>query len=811
VLASVVLVAALVLLVGRWTAALYTDYLWYASLGAADVWRAKMATSAVLTAVSFLAAGLFAFLNLYAVRQSVVSLVLPRRIANIEIGEEVTNRRLMTAVVLMSIVAGAILTFPTDRWDVALLSRIGIPFAEGDPYFKADLGFFVYWLPFETAVHVWAVVVLASVTLLVVILYALTPSLRWDRGTLHVSAYVRRHFTILGAVLLLVLAWSYRLAIYRQLMEGTGTAGVFSSVDQKLLVPMLLLSLITLCAAVVVAWAGWTGQMRIAFGAVTTILLLSLLNRTVTPLVIRRMSDADRRSVSEKQYVATRLTYTQRAFAVDRMQPETSLVGFATPADAAARLAIWDGPTLARASEKLRHVHVVSDVIAWQATSAGIGALLVERSNEGAPDGRDVWGVGRFDPSTADEHGFPLRAPGTPVIGDELLLGEPAVYDSAPGYGVLSDSLRQLAGVEMVSTRSRLMHAWSLQNFRLLFGELPANRPVMVQHRDVRDRVDALVPFLVQGSEVVPLVADDSLYWVIELYAASDSYPLAQRFTVLGEERNYFQHAATAIVHAASGRVKLVIRQDPDPVARSWATYFPKLFKQQASLSSAIRAALPPITDGARAQALAYAVAGFRGDTLETRHFAVPDGADSAAAHEPVHAMIPSLSGVSSLWPLLDSTERVRGVVAASGGAMRATSWLPIAGDGIRWGAVLDRLRSADTTQRETGSIRLTVRVVPVGGRPFYVQPTFQWRPGATPSLQHVAALAGDSVHTAPTLAAAFGPSTKPQNGDHPGPPTPLRADSLYRVMKDALAKGDWAAFGKAFDALGISLRAVRP
>ena len=34
------------------------------------------------------------------------------------------------------------------------------------------------------------------------------------------------------------------------------------------------------------------------------------------------------------------------------------------------------------------------------------------------------------------------------VNGHDLVVGEPAVYDSAPSYSVLSDSLRQLAGVE---------------------------------------------------------------------------------------------------------------------------------------------------------------------------------------------------------------------------------------------------------------------------------------------------------------------------------------------------------------------------
>ena len=39
-------------------------------------------------------------------------------------------------------------------------------------------------------------------TVVVIFFYALTPSLRWDRGTLYVSHYVRRHLAALGAVLL---------------------------------------------------------------------------------------------------------------------------------------------------------------------------------------------------------------------------------------------------------------------------------------------------------------------------------------------------------------------------------------------------------------------------------------------------------------------------------------------------------------------------------------------------------------------------------------------------------------------------------
>ena len=813
VLAGAVIVTALVLLLGRWGAALYTDYQWYASLNALEVWRAKAATTAVIILASFSVASLFAFVNLYAVRQSVVSLVLPRRMANIEIGEEVPGRYLVATVFALSACVGALLTFPIDHWPMALLARVGHAFGETEPYFGEDLGFFVYWLPFENAMHLWAIVLLVAVTVLVITLYALTPSLRWERGTLYVSAYVRRHFTMLGAVLLLVLAWSYRLSMYRLLAAGSGTAGLFTIVDHRVIVPAtLLLSVVTMCAAVVVGWAGWTGQLRLAFAAVSVVLLLSLVTRIVAPLVLGQSTDPSTRVAQDRQYFATRLGFTRRAFAVDRMRAESLGTGFTNSAEVSSRLAMWDGATLARADERLRRTRAIGNAAAWQATPAGILASLVERNSESASDARDAWTVARFDPTAAEDRGLPLRATGLPFAADELLMSEPAVYDSAPAYSVLSDSLRQLAGVEMVSTHSRLMYAWSLQNFRLLFGDLPPNRPLMVQRRDVRDRVRALAPFFVQGSEVVPVLAGDTLYWVLELYAASPEYPLSQRFTVLGEERGYFHHAATALVHAPSGRVRLLLDPTPDPVTVSWVAQFPRLFRSTSVLAPGLRALLPPLTDGARAQALAFAVAGFRGDSLEVRHFATLDGADSAAAREPTHVVFPSLNGVASAWPLLDSTERVRGVVAAIGGVTRSTTWLPLASDGHRWGAVVDQLRMSDTVAHESGIARAPLRVVPLNGRPLYVQPTFQMRPGSTPVLTRVTAFMGDSVHVGRTLAEALGTTPRdrpPQAGA--APDMRLRADSLYRLMREALGRGDWAAFGHAFDALGQALRVKTP
>src|SRR5215471_18551038 len=107
--------AAVLLIAGRSLAGVYCDYLWYDALGASALWRTRMGAVAALRVGSALAGSLFAFANLYAVRQSVVSLVFPRRLANLEIGEEVPGRYLMAAAAGLAVVLGALLTISSDN------------------------------------------------------------------------------------------------------------------------------------------------------------------------------------------------------------------------------------------------------------------------------------------------------------------------------------------------------------------------------------------------------------------------------------------------------------------------------------------------------------------------------------------------------------------------------------------------------------------------------------------------------------------------------------------------------------------------
>ncbi|MGH7719154.1 MAG: UPF0182 family protein, partial [Gemmatimonadaceae bacterium] len=348
------LAVALVLLLGRAIASLYVDYRVYAAIGAASLWQAKATISAVLRLFSGVVAGAFVFANLFAVRNSVVSLVLPRRVANIEIGEEVPGRYMVGAAATISLLLGAFLTLDGDEWTTFALARIGTPFHEADPYFQTDLGFFVYWLPLERAVYVWSLIVVLVVAAVVVFLYALTPSLRWERGSLYVSNYVRRHFAVLGSLLLLILAWSYRLDTFQVLLHGSGEGGAFSYADHRANIPVYgWLSILTLVAAFVVLWFGFTGQVRVALGAVGAVLLLSFGLRQGGPPLVRRLASTADPVARERPYLATRADYTRRAYAIDRVQRGDSALAFHSLAELSRGVSVWDPEALARSLTRL--------------------------------------------------------------------------------------------------------------------------------------------------------------------------------------------------------------------------------------------------------------------------------------------------------------------------------------------------------------------------------------------------------------------------------------------------------------------------
>lgn len=310
-----VVIAAAVLVGGRALSTFYADYSWYRAMGATLLWNERAGDSFLIYGLGFLIAVAVAHVNLSALARSIGTLTLPRRLANVEFGEAVPRKYLDRFAFVLSVAIAGAVTPALPSWTSLALARLGISFRESDPYFQHDLAFYTAWLPFEQSIYSWAMLLIVGVSLVVVALYSLTPGLRWERAGIRMTTRVRRHLSVLAALLLLITMWSYRLESYDLMIRGGGEGGVFSYVDHQWLLPgLLLLWIATAAAAITVLLSGWTGQLRTSFVAVTVIVVLSIAVQEIVPVVVRRFTPKELQALRENPYVTTMAEFTRRAY-----------------------------------------------------------------------------------------------------------------------------------------------------------------------------------------------------------------------------------------------------------------------------------------------------------------------------------------------------------------------------------------------------------------------------------------------------------------------------------------------------------------
>ena len=813
-LMALVATLALLLVAGRIIAGIFAEWTWYAAMGALPLYQSKLAHQVALRGSAALIAFTFAFANLYTVRKSIVSLVLPRRLGNIELGEAVESRLLTLAVLALSVLLAILLTLPDFSWTSLALARNAVPFNELDPYLDHDFGFYVYHLPFERSVYLWAVVSMLLVSLVVIALYVLTPSLRLERGRLYISAYVRRHFAALAAICLGLVAWSYRLQLFTLVSNGSGVNGTFTAFDHRIAIPLLTsLALGALVATVVVFWAGWHGYTRIAATILTALIVAGPAGLSVLPrLAAWSSSDAEVRS-RERPYLATRILFTRRAYGLDRIvSADSAHMTLPLRESLALGTSSWDPAVLIRAAEIDRH-GFTGVATAWDGTSGTLAATVVLRPSDGA--GR--WGHAMTDVSSADERGRVLAHPTASFDPAKRLdpEGYPVWIEKSPSavFALIADSSGSIAAPPFSSWWQRLGHAWHLQNPRLLTAEPPSPRPRLMLHREVRERLDALVPFFVQGPALQAVAAGDSLYWLVDLFVATDAYPLSEPLLFAGESTHYLQLAATAVVQAQTGRVHIVPRSRPDPIARSWMRRYPWLFTSRALLPSTLNALWPPHVDWAAMQAEALVHTGFHGDTINPKRIAhTSESFNDAGADIPLLFLNQGDSGALA-WSqaLLDSDERIIGALVARGGEVPRTEWHRVSGT-TSWRAVLEQLLAAAGAAGYDHGVargrRGTVQVLLSRTGVIYAQSFYDWPADGPPSLTGVVLYDGKNTASGATLAQALGvirPATAVGTEAFRA-----RVNALYTDMSNAMRRGDWIAFADAYTSLGRLLRAAR-
>ncbi|MGB3493082.1 MAG: UPF0182 family protein [Elainellaceae cyanobacterium] len=171
-------------------------------------------------------------------------------------------------------------------------------------------------------------------------------------------------------------------------------------------------------------------------------------------------------------------------------------------------------------------------------------------------------------------------------------------------------------GLEIGSYWKRLLFAYHLRDWRMLLSVDFRPESRLLYRRNIRDRVQAIAPFLRYDTDPYLVVADISqepdlavesadpnqpihslqanltetppnyLYWVIDGYTTTSRYPYSDP---LSNDFNYIRNSVKVVVDAYNGTMVFYVADDTDPIIQSWSKIFPNMFQPLDAMPATLR------------------------------------------------------------------------------------------------------------------------------------------------------------------------------------------------------------------------------
>lgn len=209
----------------------------------------------------------------------------------------------------------------TAGWETFLLWRNQVPFAPPgsapvvDPVFGRDIGFFLFELPFLRLVQSIANGLILGSLVLAAGRYLLAAL----RDGLELATPIRVHLAILAALFLVSIAAGYQLDKFELAYSQHGVAAGVSYTDQAArFLALDVLSIIAAIAAAFLVGGAATGLGWPLAGAVAVWLAASVLLGGIYPELVQRFVVAPSPFANEQPYIANNIAMTRLAYGLDR-------------------------------------------------------------------------------------------------------------------------------------------------------------------------------------------------------------------------------------------------------------------------------------------------------------------------------------------------------------------------------------------------------------------------------------------------------------------------------------------------------------
>jgi uncharacterized membrane protein (UPF0182 family) len=146
------------------------------------------------------------------------------------------------------------------------------------------------------------------------------------------------------------------------------------------------------------------------------------------------------------------------------------------------------------------------------------------------------------------------------------------------------------AGILLDSPLRKLVFAWRFRDPNLLISGQVRDSSRLVFRRGVRERVAEIAPFFRYPEEPYPVIADGRVFWILEAFTATRSFPLSRAVEV--EDRQFATYARNSVkvtVDAVTGDTRFYAMPESDPLRDAYGRAFPGLLRSLEEMPPQLR------------------------------------------------------------------------------------------------------------------------------------------------------------------------------------------------------------------------------
>ncbi|QQR89933.1 MAG: UPF0182 family protein [Myxococcales bacterium] len=614
-------------------ARIYTEFLWFKSLGQGAVFTTLLTTKVWLGFAIALLTFAFVFVNSrLAIKLShgLYPVVLrdPNGVVQINAGKIATK-----FVWPVSLLATLFLGFwGASLWNVWLRSNHSVSFGQRDPLFGRDVAFYMFDLPLLEMLTSLGLTLLVPTVGLCVLLYFARGALVNAPNGPRVEKHARIHLSILLALLFLMLACKTYLQTTYLLFSESGPVSGASYTDVFAKLPALQIkAAIAVVAALLVLGNLWRQRflwVGIAFALYVSVEILGV---RVYPNLVHKFTVVPNEYEKEAPFIRHNIEATRQAFALDKVKERDLTADVTLTIDDINRnqatienIRLWDHAPLLDTFAQIQEIRTYYDFTSVDNDRYVIDGKLRqtmlsprELASESLPNrtwinerftfthgyGLTLGPVNRATPEGLPELFIKDIPPQSSIKG--LNVSNPAIYygELTSDYVFVDTRNREFhhpsgdknvyakykgkGGVSLSSFLTRLALSIQFGSIKLLLSEDIQETSRVLLHRNIQERIRNIAPFLLFDQDPYMVIRDNGqLVWLIDAYTIANRYPYAQSVRA---GINYMRNSVKVVVDAYDGSVDFYVADTVDPVLKVWQQIFPTLFKSLQSMPKDIK------------------------------------------------------------------------------------------------------------------------------------------------------------------------------------------------------------------------------